>query len=472
MARLIRLGAALIVAVATLTAISGEAQAIVTGPDLTIVGGSAAVSNGLSDHLESCTTGSVDRVGGADRYATAALLSQQMSGADTVFLATGSKFPDAITAGSVGALANAPILLTAKDSIPAPTNSALNRIGPSRVVILGGTSVIAASVEDGLASRFDEVVRIGGADRFETAAALSQWYFATAEEVDTVYVANGTSYVDSMVAGPAATRDGSPVLLTDADALPDATAGEITRLAPRNVIIVGSVSAVGSVVESAIEDLGATVSRIAGSSRWGTAANAAKASPASSKIFVVTGNDFPDGLAAIPVAKGAPIVLVGAEELHAVTADAIAQRTQTGCEPWTPPYPQVGSGKRVIYTLSGHQIWMIDENDRLVDTYPVTGRRGIPHPGTYSVFSKSVNAWAPYGGITMKHMVRFVRPGTWGNQWSYGFHSIPNYSNGTPMQTEAELGSYGSGGCIRQANAKAAVMFDWADIGTTVIVLP
>jgi hypothetical protein len=133
-----------------------------------------------------------------------------------------------------------------------------------------------------------------------------------------------------------------------------------------------------------------------------------------------------------------------------------------------PPYPDVGSGKRIIYSNSQHQVWLIDENDLLVDTYPVTGRKGIPYLGTYTVFSKSVNAWAPYGGITMKHMVRFVRPGTWGNQWSYGFHSIPRYSNGQPMQTEAQLGGYGSGGCVRQADHKAAALFDWAPIGTVV----
>jgi lipoprotein-anchoring transpeptidase ErfK/SrfK len=107
-----------------------------------------------------------------------------------------------------------------------------------------------------------------------------------------------------------------------------------------------------------------------------------------------------------------------------------------------------------------------------VDTYLVSGRKGIPYVGTYSVFSKSVNAWAPYGGITMKHMVRFVRPGTWGNKWSYGFHSIPRYSNGQPMQTEDELGTFRSGGCVRQADYKAAALFAWADIGTTVHAIP
>ncbi len=137
-----------------------------------------------------------------------------------------------------------------------------------------------------------------------------------------------------------------------------------------------------------------------------------------------------------------------------------------------PPYPQVGDGKRIIYSLEQHQVWLIDDNNQLVDTYPVTGRKGIPHVGTYSIFSKSVNAWAPYGGITMKHMVRFVRPYTWGNQWSYGFHSIPEYSNGQPMMTPNQLGSYGSGGCVRQENHKAEALYAWADIGDTVIVLP
>ena len=137
-----------------------------------------------------------------------------------------------------------------------------------------------------------------------------------------------------------------------------------------------------------------------------------------------------------------------------------------------PPYPDVGKGKRVIYSNSEQRVWMIDANEQLVDTYPVSGRKGIPHFGTYTVYSKSRNAWAPYGGITMKNMVRFVRPQTWGNQWAYGFHSIPRYSNGEPMQTEDELGYFRSGGCVRQADHKAAAMYEWASIGTTVHALP
>ena len=137
-----------------------------------------------------------------------------------------------------------------------------------------------------------------------------------------------------------------------------------------------------------------------------------------------------------------------------------------------PPYPNVGSGKRIIYSNSQQHVWLIDENEKLVDDYPVSGRVGIPHYNTYTVFSKSVNAWAPFDGITMKHMVRFVRPGTWGNKWAYGFHSIPRWPNGVPLQTEDQLGTHRSGGCVRQADAKAIALFDWAPIGTTVHAIP
>ncbi|MEA3509892.1 MAG: S-layer homology domain-containing protein [Actinomycetota bacterium] len=137
-----------------------------------------------------------------------------------------------------------------------------------------------------------------------------------------------------------------------------------------------------------------------------------------------------------------------------------------------PPYPEVGSGKRIIYSNSQQRVWLINEDETLHDTYLVSGRVGIPHYATYTVFSKSVNAWAPYGGITMKHMVRFVRPYTWGNQWSYGFHSIPRYPTGQPMQTEDQLGTHLSGGCVRQADAKAEALYNWTPIGTTVHAIP
>ncbi len=441
-----------------------------TDAGIVVVGGSAVLPADLVTHLESCSPDGVVRIAGPDRYATAAAISNTWATAATVFLATGLDYPDALGAGPVAAVNDAPILLTQRDAIPAVTNAALTRLAPTRIVLLGGPAAISIGVESDLQSRFPEVVRLAGNDRYATAAAVSKWHFANG--ASTVYVATGLNYLDALVAGPRAAAEDAPLLLVTSNAVPGATAAELDRLSPDRIVLVGSSGVVRDAVEQELaKHAAAGVTRISGASRYSTAASLAVESPGT-RVFVVTANDFPDGLAATPATGGAPIVFASASQMNAITADAIAERSGTSCSSWAPPYPQVGSGKRIIYSNSAQRIWMIDANEQLVDTYLVSGRVGIPHYDTYSVFSKSVNAWAPYGGITMKYMVRFVRPHTWGNQWSYGFHAIPRYSNGQPMQTEAELGYHRSGGCVRQADAKAYALYQWADIGTTVHAIP
>jgi lipoprotein-anchoring transpeptidase ErfK/SrfK len=83
------------------------------------------------------------------------------------------------------------------------------------------------------------------------------------------------------------------------------------------------------------------------------------------------------------------------------------------------------------------------------------------------VFSKSRKAYAGHDGITMNDMVRF----TYGERLAIGFHSIPRDAQGRPLQGEHELGGYRSAGCIRQADRDAAYLYDWAPVGTTVVVV-
>lgn len=131
------------------------------------------------------------------------------------------------------------------------------------------------------------------------------------------------------------------------------------------------------------------------------------------------------------------------------------------------PYPDVGSGRRIIYTNGGQRVWLIDATGELHKTHQVTGRRGIPAVGRYRIYSMSRYAWAPYDGITMEFMVRFAR-----GEWPYGFHSIPVWPNKKPLQVPAKLGTHGSGGCVRQLWDDAEAVFDWSTVGTRVIVTP
>src|SRR5207253_823426 len=65
-----------------------------------------------------------------------------------VFLATGSNFPDALAGGPAAALTPGPLLLVAANCVPVTVNREIDRLAPPRIVILGGTAVVGAGVED------------------------------------------------------------------------------------------------------------------------------------------------------------------------------------------------------------------------------------------------------------------------------------------------------------------------------------
>jgi hypothetical protein len=127
-----------------------------------------------------------------------------------------------------------------------------------------------------------------------------------------------------------------------------------------------------------------------------------------------------------------------------------------------------GFGRRIIYCISCQHVWLVEDSGFLARDYAVSGRANTPRAGTYQVFSKSPVAWAGYGGITMEYMVRY----TWGTTLALGFHSIPKRPDGTFLQSEAELGQYRSAGCTRQRLDDARFLYEWAPVGTTVVVLP
>lgn len=97
------------------------------------------------------------------------------------YIATGENYPDALAMSTAAALGLGPVLLVQQNSIPAATLGELNRLAPPTVVIVGGTAVISAGVEGQLNSLAytDEVIRIGGANRYATAAAVSEATFPT-----------------------------------------------------------------------------------------------------------------------------------------------------------------------------------------------------------------------------------------------------------------------------------------------------
>ena len=144
----------------------------------------------------------------------------------------------------------------------------------------------------------------------------------------------------------------------------------------------------------------------------------------------------------------------------------------------TPPPPSPfdptvdgGNGRRVVYSKSQQTVWAYDETNTIIKMHRVSGRQdpNDPTPGSYRVWSRSLRTFSINNpSITWGHMVRFAKGDRGGN---IGFHDIP-YQYGRPVQTIDQLGQALSGGCVRQAYEDAVWMWNWAQLGTVVIVTP
>ena len=126
-----------------------------------------------------------------------------------------------------------------------------------------------------------------------------------------------------------------------------------------------------------------------------------------------------------------------------------------------------GEGKRVVFSQSRQRVWLVDESTHVVRSYPVSGSvYDNLDPGTFQVYSRSEDAVGIDNSGTMKYFVRFT---TGDEGAAIGFHDIP-VDEGELVQTVADLGTPLSHGCIRQKREDAIALWEFAPIGTTVVV--
>jgi lipoprotein-anchoring transpeptidase ErfK/SrfK len=133
-----------------------------------------------------------------------------------------------------------------------------------------------------------------------------------------------------------------------------------------------------------------------------------------------------------------------------------------------PAYPALpknsGSGRRVVYSNPRQRVWIIDKGQHVIGSWLVSGRKNVPSGGNYKVFSRS--RYTTSGDYRMEYMVRFAH----GRTKAIGFHQIPVDGNGRPAQSESQLGTYQSHGCVRQRKSDAIKMWNFAQVDTPVVV--
>jgi len=230
-----------------------EIQRVVApGATVWILGGQAAVSQGIADQLTSLGF-TVERIEGADRYATAAAVAGKMPVPGEVFIANGTSFADPLAASAVASMKQVPILLAKKSSLPAEAKAYLTANPGLDTHLVGGKAVLdeKISLEIQALSNAD---RYGGSNRYGTAKLLAEGFF-TAN--DSVGFATGTNFPDALSAGAhlGGPSVAGPLLLVQPTAVPK----EVTDYLKANGgrlsggFIFGGTAAVSQSVEDALE---------------------------------------------------------------------------------------------------------------------------------------------------------------------------------------------------------------------------
>ncbi len=257
----------------------------------------------------------VFRLAGSNRYSTAVEISKRSYPMHTnnVVLTTGENFPDALAGAPLSRMLNGPILLTKPDSLPPIAKTELERLNPTTVYILGGTSAVSEDVEDAVSDLGATIVRIGGKDRYETAALIAkQLDNLSPTDIDTAFFATGENFPDALAAGSYASMMGQPILLVRRDSIPAATRDAIDDIGIAHSRVLGGEAVVSSSVYGALPD----ADRMWGVNRFATACAIAEGmlddGGDTRNIAVATGTNFPDALAVGPTASfmNAPLLLV------------------------------------------------------------------------------------------------------------------------------------------------------------------
>ncbi|AZV57185.1 cell wall-binding repeat-containing protein [Clostridium sp. AWRP] len=256
-----------------------------------------------------------DRLSGSDRIETSLKISQSgwKNGSDTVIIAQGYGYADALCAAPLAKKNNAPIILSNKDSISGSTIIELKRLKAKKAFVIGGTGSLSDNITAQLKSiGIKDTERLGGSDRYETSIKIAKSIGST----DSAVVASGNGYADSLSIAPIAASKGMPILLVGSIGIPDVVNNYIKGMNIKNTYVVGGTAVIGDNVKNLLPN----AKRLGGATRFDT--NLAilenfKSDLKFDDVYIAEGNgtngdEFADALSgsALAAQKCSPIVLI------------------------------------------------------------------------------------------------------------------------------------------------------------------
>lgn len=248
------------------------------------------------------------------------------------------------------------------------------------VMLLSSASAFAATTSLPVGE-----IRIAGANRFDTSVEISKRSFVA--PLDAVYIATGRDYADALAGGPAAAQDGAPILIVEPTSIPDSVSGELQRLQPGTIYILGGTSAVSTAVESDLGFYTDSVVRLSGQNRYETAVAVSNhITSTSGTVFLASGSSFADGLSGGAAAAriGARLLLTKPNELPSSTSAELTRLV--------PDH---------IYELGGPAAISLDAGSQIREILPDARRTRLTGNNRYETSAAIAEAIWPDGASTM-----------------------------------------------------------------------
>lgn len=183
-------------------------------------------------------------------------------------------------------------------------------------LVLLAAMLIAIASQAGIvaeaASGSMEIVRLGGADRLETACLIADegW-----DEASAAVLASSQSFPDALAGVPLAKALDAPILLVSGNSVAPAVSSQLKELNTKSITLLGGTAAISGDIEKQLKGSGYTVTRIGGKNRYETSSMIAKqlyttTQKTPTKLYFAYGGNYPDALAISSVAaiEGNPIL--------------------------------------------------------------------------------------------------------------------------------------------------------------------
>lgn len=253
---------------------------------------------------------SVCRVYGSNRYETSRNIADKlMENIDvdkfnSVIIASGTNFPDALAGSYLASVTGAPIILTNNNRSIDMNWVEANVSNNANVYVLGGAAAVSKKIETQLKKY--NVERLAGTTRYETNLIVLKRAIALGGNTKDILVCAGSNFADSL----SASATGKAILLVG-KSLKKEQKTFLSSAACENIYILGGYGAVDTKIENELATYG-SVKRIGGNDRYETSVKIAETFfPNATSAVIAYAKNFPDGLCGGPLAfnMGAPLIL-------------------------------------------------------------------------------------------------------------------------------------------------------------------